>query len=326
MPGFVDRTFTRLENWYARRLSGSLDYRGCDAVIVAALLGTTVFLFIKTSSELAPEEDQGAYLGIVNAPQYATADYTQAFSRSSPTRREKIPEIDDSFLIVGIDGGGGGFVGFKLKEWSEREKKGAETKQEIQNLLNENAGLQAFVFAPPSLPGAGGGLPIQYVLRTIGDSSQAYEVAEEIRKRAMKSGKFIVVQNSISYETPRARITVDRDRAAALGVPVSARSATRSALSSAVRRSRSSTGTTGAMTWSARSGRRIASIRSVWPSTMSARPTARWFRSRLSCSIKTDAAPAVDRAVQPAQLGDAFGAASSRRDDDGGSGNPALHR
>jgi multidrug efflux pump len=218
---FVDRTFTRLENWYARRLKGSLDYRGVTLVIVAVLLGTTAFLFTKTSSELAPEEDQGAYLGLVNAPKYATADYTQAFSKQFTGAAEKIPEIDDSFLIVGIDGGGGGFVGFKLKEWSEREKKGPVTKQEIQNLLNENAGVQAFVFAPPSLPGGGDGLPIQYVLRTIGDSSQAYEIGEQIRQRAMKSGKFIVVQNSISYETPRARITVDRDRAAALGVPVS---------------------------------------------------------------------------------------------------------
>ena len=218
---FVDRTFTRLENWYGRRLKGSLDYRGVTLVIVAVLLGTTAFMFTKTSSELAPEEDQGAYLGILNAPKYATADYTQAFSKQFTNAAEKIPEIDDSFLIVGIDGGGGGFFGFKLKEWSEREKKGAQTKQDIQNLLNQNAGLQAFAFAPPSLPGAGDGLPIQYVLRTIGDSSQAYEVAEQIRQRAMKSGKFIVVQNSISYETPRARITVDRDRAAALGVPVS---------------------------------------------------------------------------------------------------------
>ncbi|MGO4524590.1 efflux RND transporter permease subunit [Microvirga sp. 2MCAF35] len=218
---FVDRTFTRLENWYGRRLKGSLDYRGVTLVIVAVLLGTTAFLFTKTSSELAPEEDQGAYLGIVNVPKYATAEYTQAFSKQFTKAGEKIPEIEDSFLIVGIDGGGGGFFGFKLKEWSEREKKGPVTKQEIQNLLNENAGVQAFAFAPPSLPGGGDGLPVQYVLRTIGDSSQAYEVAEQIRQRAMKSGKFIVVQNSISYETPRARITVDRDRAAALGVPVS---------------------------------------------------------------------------------------------------------
>jgi len=219
--GFVDRTFTRLENWYSRRLKGSLDYRSVTLTIVIALLATTAFMFTKTSSELAPEEDQGAYLGIVNAPQYATADYTQTFAAQFTGAAERIPEIDASFLIVGIDGGGGGFVGFKLKEWSERQKKGVETKQEIQNLLNENAGVQAFVFAPPSLPGAGGGLPIQYVLRTIGDPAQAYEVAEQVKQRAMKSGKFIVVQNSVSYQTPRARIIVDRDRAAALGVPVS---------------------------------------------------------------------------------------------------------
>ena len=219
--GFVDRTFTRLENWYGRRLKGSLDYRPVTLIIVMVLLATTGFLFSKTSSELAPEEDQGAYLGLVNSPQYATADYTQTFAQQFVNAAETIPEIDASFLIVGIDGGGGGFVGFKLKPWNEREKKGAETKQEIQNLLDGNGGLQAFVFAPPSLPGAGGGLPIQYVLRTIGDPAQAYEVGEQVRQRAQKSGKFIVVQNSISYETPRARITVDRDRAAALGVPVS---------------------------------------------------------------------------------------------------------
>lgn len=218
---FVDRTFTKVENWYARRLAGSLDYRGVTLVIVAVLLATTAFMFTKTSSELAPEEDQGAYLGLVNAPRYATADYTQAFAKQFTGAAEKIPEIDDNFLIIGIDGGGGGFVGFKLKEWSERQKKGAATKQEIQNLLNENAGVQAFVFAPPSLPGAGGGLPIQYALRTIGDPAQAYEVAEQVRQRAMKSGKFIVVQNSVTYETPRARIVIDRDRAASLGVPVS---------------------------------------------------------------------------------------------------------
>jgi multidrug efflux pump len=88
-------------------------------------------------------------------------------------------------------------------------------------MLNSNAGVQAFVFAPPSLPGSAGGLPIQYVLRTIGDPSQAYEVAEQVRKKALASGKFIVVQNSVSYETPLARIVVDRDRAAALGVQVS---------------------------------------------------------------------------------------------------------
>jgi multidrug efflux pump len=219
--GFVDRVFTRVENWYGRRLAGSLNYRGVTFVIVVAMLATTGFLFVKTPSELAPEEDQGAFLGLVNAPQYATPEYTQHFAGGFTRAGEKIPEVDDTFLIVGIDGAGGGFVGFKLQEWSKRAKKPAVTKQEIQNLLNDNAGVQAFVFAPPSLPGGSDGLPIQYVARTIGDSSQAYEVAEQIKQKALATGKFIVVQNSISYETPRARIIVDRDRAAALGVQVS---------------------------------------------------------------------------------------------------------
>jgi multidrug efflux pump len=218
--GFIDRAFTRLENWYGRRLAGSLAYRPVTFLIVLAILATTVFLFTRTAAELAPEEDQGAFLGLVNAPKYATADYTQHFAAGFTRAGEKIPEIEDTFLIVGIDGAGGGFVGFKLTEWSERHKSAATTKQDIQNLLNGNAGVQAFVFAPPSLPGSAGGLPIQFVLRTIADPSQAYEVAEQVRRKALATGKFIIVQNSISYETPRARIVVDRDRAAALGVQI----------------------------------------------------------------------------------------------------------
>ncbi|GGH08933.1 acriflavine resistance protein B [Alsobacter metallidurans] len=220
--GFVDRVFTKLENWYGRRLTSSLDFRPVTFIIVVAILATTGFLFMKTPSELAPEEDQGAFLGLVNTPKYATSDYTQTFAAGflNPPK-DKIPEIDDTFAIMGTDGGGTGFIGFKLKPWNERHRKAAAIKQDIQSMLDANAGLQAFIFSPPALPGTSGGLPIQYALRTIGDASQAYEVAEQVRIKALQSGKFIVVQNSMSFETPRARITVDRDRAATLGVPVS---------------------------------------------------------------------------------------------------------
>ena len=218
--GAVDRYFTKIENWYARRLSGSLVYRWVTLAMVVMLLGTTAFLFMKTPSELAPEEDQGAYFGLALTPPYATVNYTAAFAEKVLTPFERIPEIDASFLISGINGDGGGFIGYKLKEWSERKRKGPAIKQDIQTMLNENPGIQAFVFAPPSLPGSSGGLPIQYVLRTTSDPAQAYEVAEQVKVKAMATGKFIVVQNSVTYQTPRARIVVDRDRAAALGVQV----------------------------------------------------------------------------------------------------------
>ena len=55
-------------------------------------------------------------------------------------------------------------------------------------------------------------------------------MAEQVKHKAEASGKFIILQNSVSYETPRARIIIDRDRAAALGVPVSEIGATLSTL------------------------------------------------------------------------------------------------
>lgn len=220
--GFVDRRFTWLENKYHGALHGSLDARWATFIMAMALLGTVGFLFTHTSSELAPEEDQGVFLGVVNAPKYANSDYTQFYVKEFHKLRDTIPEIKDTFSIVGTDGAGGAFFGMKLKDWGERANTpAAQTKQVIQNAVGASPGVQAFVFSRPSLPGTGGGLPVQYVIRSLGSPEQVYEVAEAIRKKALTSGKFIVVQNSMSFETPAARIVIDRDRAASMGVPVS---------------------------------------------------------------------------------------------------------
>src|SRR5262249_7505512 len=77
----VDRTFDRISEAYGRRVSSTLNYRPVTLMIVAALSATMVFLFLNTSSELAPEEDIGFMFSIVNAPAYATSNYTEAFVR-----------------------------------------------------------------------------------------------------------------------------------------------------------------------------------------------------------------------------------------------------
>ena len=180
-----------------------------------------VYLFLNTSSELAPEEDIGFMFSIVNAPAYATSDYTEAFTRKVRDATLDVPELDTRFYVVGFGGTNQAFAGFGLVPWSERERSQQEVQQEVQGKLNGVAGVQAFVFAPPTLPGSGGGLPVQYVIRSTGDADQVFEVAEEIKNRAQASGRFIIVQNSLAFTQPQARVTIDRDRAAALGVTVS---------------------------------------------------------------------------------------------------------
>lgn len=217
----VDRSFDAVSAAYGRRVSSTLRYRWATLTIVAALSATMVFLFLHTSTELAPEEDIGFMFSIVNAPAYATANYTEAFVKKVTEATKDVPEVNVRFSVVGFGGTNTAFAGFGLKPWSERSRSQAVIQQDVQNKINGVAGVQAFVFAPPTLPGTGGGLPVQYIIRSIGDPDQVYEIAEEIKNRAQASGRFIVVQNSLAFDQPQALVTIDRDRAATLGVAVS---------------------------------------------------------------------------------------------------------
>ena len=218
----VDRTFDSVSGRYERLVAGSLKYRPVTLLMVAVLVGLTGFLFMKTSSELAPEEDSGALFAIVNAPSYATTDYTIAYTDQIRELTKDIPELAANFSIVGFGGAtNSGIALWAFDDWADRDRSQAEIQQDIQGRLSGIAGVEALVFAPPSLPGAGGGLPISLVIQSTGDPSQVFEVAEQVRQEAQASGRFIVVQNSLAFNAQQVVITIDRDRAAALNLPVS---------------------------------------------------------------------------------------------------------
>ncbi|MEI5677525.1 MULTISPECIES: efflux RND transporter permease subunit [unclassified Mesorhizobium] len=220
--GWVDGTFENIANRYERLVSGSLKYRPVTLMIVIALVAVTGFMFMKTSSELAPEEDSGALFSLVTAPRYATTEYTSLYTDQIRDLTKDLPEVRVNFSIVGLGGAtNSAFSIWGLKDWADRDRSQNEIKADIQNRLTKVAGVEALVFAPPSLPGAGGGLPISMVIQSTGDPSQVYEIAEQIKQKAQASGRFIVVQNSLNFDAPQVTVTVDRDRAAALNVPIS---------------------------------------------------------------------------------------------------------
>lgn len=217
----VDGIFARVEHVYERAVTGSLNYRPLTLIIVLALVGVTGFMFTKTSSELAPEEDQGFLLSIVTGPRYATSDYTETYVNQILGLVKDIPETRAQFSAVAFGGTtNSAFVGLAFKDWADRKRNSKELQADITARIAKVAGVQAFVFAPPTLPGSGGGLPISMVVRSTGDSSEVYEVAEQIKNKAQASGRFIVVQNSMAYDAPQVTVTIDRDRAAALNLPI----------------------------------------------------------------------------------------------------------
>ncbi|MBL8577301.1 MAG: efflux RND transporter permease subunit [Mesorhizobium sp.] len=218
----VDRTFERVANRYERLVKGSLKYRPVTLMIVIALVSVTGYMFMKTSSELAPEEDSGALFSLVTGPRYATTKYTGMYSDQMMDLTKDIEELKAYFTVTGFGGQtNSGIALWSFKDWADRERSQKELQQDIQGRISKVAGVQALVFAPPSLPGAGGGLPISMVIQSTSDPSQVFEVAEEIKQKAQASGRFIIVQNSLAFDAPQVTVTIDRDRAAALNLPIS---------------------------------------------------------------------------------------------------------
>ena len=150
-------------------------------------------------------------------------------------------------------------------------------------------------------------------------------MAERVRKRALASGRFIVVQNSMSYETPRARIVVDRDRAAALGVQVSEIGTTLGALVGGAPISKFDRDNRSYDVVS-----QVAQEHRLNPERLGqyyVRAVERRHGAALGAGEDRDRGGArADRAVQSAELGDHLRAAAADRDHERGVADPARHR
>jgi multidrug efflux pump len=214
----VERFFTGLTKRYLRLLHASLDYLPVSIMFSVVLLVSLYCMFVTSRSDLAPTEDQSILFFRATAPQTATIDYNEAFTRQIVGLFETLPEYHESFFLLGRGGPNVTFGGFKMPPPAKRTRSQMQIQPELQAKLAQVAGFQIGVFPRPSLPGAGGGLPVQFVITTDADYRQLDEVADRLIGRAMQSGRFNLLQKSVRYSRPKTVVVVDRDQAGDLGI------------------------------------------------------------------------------------------------------------
>lgn len=215
----VERFFTRLAENYQQLLHRSLDFVPVTMVFAAAILTSIYFMFVTTPSELAPTEDQSILFFQARAPQTATLEYNEAYTRQIQTAFESIKEYNESFFLLGFGRDASTvFGGFKMLQPAQRERAQMDVQPELQMKLAQVAGFQTAVFPRPSLPGSGGGLPVQFLINSDADYGRLDQVADTLVGAAMQSGKFIFLQKSVEFTRPKTNLLIDRDRAADLGI------------------------------------------------------------------------------------------------------------
>ena len=214
---FIDRTFAKVHDGYLRVLHKLLETWAVLIVLGVILTGLLGVMFAMSQSELAPEEDQGIVLAQVVGAPTATSDQMQAYAKEIFEISKSLPEYDQMFQITGVPTTNAGIGGVLFKPWDKRSRSAHEIQQELQQRWGNVAGGRVAAFQFPALPGSSG-LPVQFVITTTEPFENLNTVAQAVLDKATREGKFYFADVDLKIDSPQAKVDVDRDKLATLGL------------------------------------------------------------------------------------------------------------
>jgi multidrug efflux pump len=220
----VDVFFLRMSAAYDRGLRRAM--RRPWLVIGATLVATGVaaVLLRTLPTELAPVEDRGFVIVGLNGPEGASLGYMDRHLRMlEGIAAQEIATGDVIRIGARVPGGFGGAGGalnegrafMLLAPWGERERSADQIAQSMRGPLNQIPGVRAFVTVPGGF--GGGGAPVQVVLQGT-EYSDLVQWRDLLMQRMGENPGLTNVNSNYEERKPQLRVSVDRDRAADLGI------------------------------------------------------------------------------------------------------------
>jgi multidrug efflux pump len=228
VTGFVDRVFARMSARYERTLRATIrrPILGVGLAVAALALGGVLYLLLP--SEYAPQEDRGIVQIIVTAPEGASLSYVDRYLRRVESIVNEEVKKGNAMRVLTRSGswGGGGAVNsgrviIPLRPWGEREESSAQIIQRLRTQLNDLPGVRVVVTQPGSLGVRGASTPVRLVL---GGSNydELVQWRDIVLARAAENPGLVNLDSDYYERTPQLDVSVDRNRAADLGVSLEA--------------------------------------------------------------------------------------------------------
>ncbi|MBX9631657.1 MAG: multidrug efflux RND transporter permease subunit [Burkholderiales bacterium] len=205
-------------------------------LLLAVLLGSIVYLFKLLPTSFVPNEDQGYVMAAVVMPDSASLDRTAAVSSKVDALFAKNPAVANRAEIAGyslLDGGfktNGATLFVTLKDFKERYASIADAKAQnaravLVDMYKESRAIKEGFVAPvppPPIPGIGstGGFEFWVQDTTAGEPVKLDQITQQILAKAKGYPELTGLRTTFRASTQQLRVTVDREKAELLGVPV----------------------------------------------------------------------------------------------------------
>jgi len=230
----TDRQIAWLSSTYAKAIHGALRLRYVLLVLFFAGLGATVWTYSRVPTGFIPQEDQSFLMVIVQAPPGSSLAYTGALADRAQAIIAQNPDIAGAFSVTGFSLSGGsanqGMMFISTTPSDQRRGKGHSTTDIVADL---NPKLQMLMFAPnggivqmfepPAVNGVGSVGGFQFMLQDEGSNTltDLDRVSHQI-VGAGNAGKDLTgLYTSFSANDPQVLVTIDRQKAKAMNIPLS---------------------------------------------------------------------------------------------------------
>lgn len=226
----VDRGIKGLGSGYARSIHVVLRARYLMVLLFLAGLAGTVYMYRRVPTAFVPQEDQGYLILQVQAPPGASLSYTTHLADQAQAILAREPEVDGSFAVSGFSFSGNasnyGLVFVNLQPFAKRKgptHSAAAIVARLRPKLFMIPGGLVVAFEPPAIQGLGTFGGFQFELQDTGRNTltDLARVANQIvgmsRQRHDLTGLF----TSFTANDPLMEVTIDREKAQSLNVPLS---------------------------------------------------------------------------------------------------------
>ncbi|MDR6952868.1 multidrug efflux pump [Ancylobacter sp. 3268] len=220
ISAFVERGLRGLEGGYRRMLGGVLRMRALVLLLALVVAGASAYFFVVLPSELSPVEDRGTVRVTGNGPEGSTLSYTSRYTGQIDTILGKIPELDSVLIINGMPEVNRFLVMGRLKDWDDRERRQQDIVAATSPQLRRIAGVNAYANNPASLGASNNSRPIEFVLQTSGTYEELDEYVNQFLARIADYPGLVSVDSDLKLNKPEISVTIDRAKAADLGIDV----------------------------------------------------------------------------------------------------------
>ena len=220
-----ERFFNGMRSGYERSLQWVLHHRRSTLMVTLLFLVGVIYLYVIMPKGFLPSGDTGQITCSTETAQGTSFESMVAYQKKVARIVQKDPNVD--IVMSRVGGGGGssssntGSMMLRLKPRSERSKSADEVIQELRPKLATIPGIQVYMQNPPPIRIGGYQTKsqYQYALQSP-DISELYRYAPVLEAKLKDLPGFQDVTSDLQLKNPQVSLSINRDKASALGLSV----------------------------------------------------------------------------------------------------------